>query len=78
MTRDEWTDKIIGELRGLVAHYDRVDVPTAAQLVCIVQGGCRTLTSLPGFSTHDALRLASALVQLIREVQLEGERRALQ
>ena len=73
MTRDEWTGKIIGELRGLIAHYDGLDVPTAAQLAGIVQGGCRALVGEPRFSTHDALRLAAALVQLIREAQLEQE-----
>lgn len=76
MTRDEWTDKIIGELRGLVAHYDGLDVPTAAQLAGIVRGGCQALTAEPGFTTHAALKLAASLVQLIREAQLEDERRA--
>jgi hypothetical protein len=75
MTRDEWMDKIIGELRGLIAHYDGLDVPTAAQLAGIVQGGCRALTSQPGFSTHDALKLAASLVQLIREAHLEEARK---
>lgn len=69
--RKAWTAKVLHELEGLLEHYDRQRDYSFEQLLGAAKGGCKALLESRGeFTTHDALRLACCLVQLVREGQL--------
>ncbi len=71
--REAWNAKVLLELTRLTAHYDSLGTRSIDSLVGVAKGGSRHLLESPMFDSHDALKLACALVMLVREMQLEDK-----
>ena len=78
-TRDEWTEVVLHEARGLIAHFDRSheDWNDVERLAAVARGGAAAFLN-GGFDTHDMLRLAVVMLHLIRELQLRADTRCEQ
>ena len=68
--RERWQRTVIAELERYIAHQDERDVWTPGRLMSAAVGAVRDMVG-GRFSTHDALKFAALLVQLVREIQLE-------
>lgn len=76
-TREELTEQILKDLRGLVAHFDAQEVQSPEWLMTTARQGCVAFLR-DGMDTHDLITLASLMCRLIREHTLaspEGRRK---